>query len=143
MSEQEMQKNLEQFLQMAAQDLELQSKLKAASDRNAYIISVVELGKEKGYSFTSDSVEAALNTAEKEAAENDKSVFKLSDRELASVAGASNIFRKLARELEPFRPDNTLVIACTVACGFTNGPNDCQGGITLNPQDFGCGFQGG
>jgi hypothetical protein len=48
MSTRIMQKNLDQFLQMAAQDLELQEKLKAASDRDAYISLVVELGKEKG-----------------------------------------------------------------------------------------------
>ena len=118
MSEQEMQKNLEQFLQMAAQDLELQEKLKAASDRNAYISSVVKLGKEKGYSFTSDSVEAALNTSEKEAAENDDSVSQLSDRELASVAGGF-----------------------TALFTFANPTDDCETKINCFSQDVLCTIQ--
>jgi hypothetical protein len=85
MSTRIMQENLDQFLQMAAQDLELQEKLKAASDRDAYISLVVELGKEKG--FTSDLVEATLETAEKEAEENDEPVKRLSEQELFAVAG--------------------------------------------------------
>lgn len=87
MSEQKMKGNLEQFLQMAAQDPELQKKLKAASDRDAYVRSVVKLGKEKGYEFTSDRVETVLDNAVREAGSNEESVVRLSEAELMSVAG--------------------------------------------------------
>ncbi len=87
MSEKMMQGSLEQFFQMASQDLELQEKLKAANDREAYIRLVVELGKEKGYSFTSSQVVTALDKAAKEAAENGEEASQLSEQELEAVAG--------------------------------------------------------
>jgi predicted ribosomally synthesized peptide with nif11-like leader len=93
MSEGKMQENLEQFFQMAAQDLELHGKLKAASDRDAYISSVVELGKEKGYSFNKNEVVAALKAAVQEAEENDVSVSRLSEQELEAVAGGRDTSR--------------------------------------------------
>jgi uncharacterized protein YpbB len=85
MSEKIMQENLEQFFKMAAQDLELQEKLKAASDDKAYISLVVELGKEKGYGFTSDQVATALETAARKAAESAVSVTQLLEQEVESV----------------------------------------------------------
>lgn len=117
MSERIVQENLEQFLQMAAQDLELQEKLKAASDRDAYVSLVVELGKEKGYNFTSDRVEAALDTSAKKVAENDELVMQLSEQELVSVAGGA-------------QPGTAAV---TLGCGL----------ITLNPDNNACGGGGG
>jgi predicted ribosomally synthesized peptide with nif11-like leader len=132
MSERIMRENLEQFLQMASQDLELQEKLKAASDRDAYISSVVELGKEKGYSFNSDSVEAALDAASKKAAEHDVSVSQLSDRELASVAGGG-LFGSLRRIFSNSTVDcetklNCFSAAITCTADTVNPVNP-----TLNP----------
>ena len=81
------QENIQQFLQMASQDQELQSKLKAANDREAYIRLVVELGKEKGYNFTSPQVATALDAAAKKAGENGEQASALSQEELSAVAG--------------------------------------------------------
>ena len=81
--------SLEQFFQMVSQDLELQEKLKAANTREAYIRLIVELGKEKGYSFTSDFVATALDAAESEAAENGESASQLSEEDLGAVAGGA------------------------------------------------------
>lgn len=102
MDEKIMQESLKQFLQMASQDQELQEKLKAASNREAYISLIVELGKEKGYSFTSSQVVTALNAAESEAAKNDEEASTLSEKELASVAGGGIISELAGEALELF-----------------------------------------
>ena len=90
MNEKMMQESLNQFLQMASQDQELQSKLKAAPNREAYISSCVELGKEKGYSFTSNQVAIALDTATVEAAKNPMAKDELLEKELDVVAGGDD-----------------------------------------------------
>ena len=87
MDEKMTKESLKQFFQMASQDQELQEKLKAAPNREAYISLVVELGKEKGYSFTRAQVMTALDAAESEAAENGKLGSQLSEKELETVAG--------------------------------------------------------
>lgn len=87
MDEKMMQKSLKQFFQIASQNQELQEKLKAAPNREAYISLVVELGKEKGYSFTSDQVVSELDAAAKEAAENGDLASQLLEEELDAVAG--------------------------------------------------------
>lgn len=87
MNDKMMQESLQQFFQMVSQDLELQEKLKATNDREAYISLVVELGKEKGYSFTRSQVVAVLDAAELEAASNDDEASQLSEQELAAIAG--------------------------------------------------------
>jgi predicted ribosomally synthesized peptide with nif11-like leader len=102
MDEKIMQESLKQFLQMASQDQELQEKLKAASNREAYISLIVELGKEKGYSFTSSQVVTALDAAESEAAKNDEEASTLSEEELASVAGGGIIGELAGEALELF-----------------------------------------
>lgn len=58
------QENLKQFWQMAAQDRELQEKLKAAIDSETFVKLVCELGDEKGYRFTKDQVEAVTAEAQ-------------------------------------------------------------------------------
>lgn len=84
-----MKKSLEQFFQTASQDQQLQEKLKAAPNREAYISSVVGLGKEKGYSFTIDEVATALEVAAKKAGENGEETSVLSEEQLNAVAGGS------------------------------------------------------
>ena len=81
------QESVQQFFQMVSQDQELQSRLKATNDREAYIRSCVELGKEKGYSFTSLQVATALDAAAKKVAENGEQASALSQEELSAVAG--------------------------------------------------------
>ena len=90
MNEKMMQESLEQFFQMASQDQELQEKLKAVNDREAYIRLVVELGKEKGYNFTRSQVVTALDAAAKKAAKNAEEASELSEEQLAAVAGGGN-----------------------------------------------------
>ena len=83
MNQKTMTKELKQFFQIASQDQQMQGKLKAAPNREAYLNSCVELGREKGFSFTSDEVATALNGAKKtKAAKNE-----LSEKELNTVAG--------------------------------------------------------
>lgn len=89
MDEKMMKETLKEFFQIASQDLELQSKLKATNDREAYIHLVVELGKEKGYNFTSSQVVTALDTAEAQAGENGDLASQLSESELDAVAGGN------------------------------------------------------
>lgn len=81
------QESIQQFFQMVSQNQELQERLKAASDREAYIRSCVELGKEKGYNFTRSEVVTALDAAESQAAENGEQASALSESELNAVAG--------------------------------------------------------
>lgn len=126
MDEKMMQESLKQFFQMASQDLELQEKLKAANDREAYIRLIVELGKEKGYSFTSSQVVSALDAAAKEAAENGEEasqlLSQLLEEELDAVAGGSAPCNETYPTPPPTPPPpppptaagNTMAICCVV-----------------------------
>jgi predicted ribosomally synthesized peptide with nif11-like leader len=80
------QENLNQFYQIAAQDQELHEKLKAAIDPEAFAELVVELGEEKGYSFTTQEVERAIIEA-KEKKDTEALWQELNERELEVVAG--------------------------------------------------------
>ena len=71
---------LENFLKLVNQDPTLQEQLREAPDREAGIKIALQLGSEKGYSFTEADVQNFLAEAQKEARE-------LSDEELESVAG--------------------------------------------------------
>lgn len=102
-----MEESLEQFFQMSSQDLELQEKLKAAPDREAYIRSIVELGKEKGYSFTSDQVATALDAAESEAASSGESASELSEEQLNAVAGGGSCTNRHVTKDPGIRPKPT------------------------------------
>ncbi|BBD63710.1 hypothetical protein NIES4072_26340 [Nostoc commune NIES-4072] len=119
MAEKMMQESIQQFFQMASQDQELQSKLKAAPNREAYISLVVELGKEKGYSFTSAQVGSALDTAAKEAVENGEEASQLLEEELDAVAGGTNNPPPPNPPTPPPTPPagtggNTMAICCIV-----------------------------
>lgn len=96
MAKKMMHESIQQFFQMASQDQELQEKLKAAPNHEAYINLVVEQGNEKGYSFTSDQVVSALNTAT--SAEKGKDAYsgELDESELEAVAGGFDIFEDVA-----------------------------------------------
>lgn len=78
--------NLEQFYQIAAHDQELQEKLKAAIDPEAFAKFIVEIGEAKGYIFTTKEVEAAIQEAE--AKEDQEGLWQeLEERELEAVVG--------------------------------------------------------
>lgn len=82
------QESLEEFIQLASQDPQLQQKLKAACDQattdsEAALRSIVEIGKEFGYSFTSKEVAERLDNT---ATPSDPSM-ELSDWELEAVVG--------------------------------------------------------
>ena len=53
--------NLEHFYQEALKDQALQEQLRTATDRDSMAALAVELGKEKGYSFTTEEVQAYID----------------------------------------------------------------------------------
>lgn len=79
--------NMEQFYQELSQNQEWQENLKKATDIETFTKLIAELGKEKGYTFTSEQVEVATTeTIENEAASTD--VWEeLPDEQLEAVAG--------------------------------------------------------
>lgn len=74
--------NLEQFYQEVLKDQGLQERLRTATDRDSTAALAVELGKEKGYSFTTDEVQAHIDewTASRPQQE-------LNDEMLEAIAG--------------------------------------------------------
>ncbi|MCA1991903.1 MAG: Nif11-like leader peptide family natural product precursor [Coleofasciculus sp. S288] len=70
------------FFQDVENDSALQASLKAASDSGSFAQQAVQLGQEKGYSFTAEEVEAVMTAIETYSDEEE-----LSERELESVAG--------------------------------------------------------
>ena len=54
--------NLEHFRQLVLQDTKLQQRLRDTPDSDAFMSLLIELGQEKGYGFTTDTVQAALNS---------------------------------------------------------------------------------
>jgi predicted ribosomally synthesized peptide with nif11-like leader len=88
--------NLEYFNQVVAQDQELQEKLKAAIDPETFVKLVVDLGKEKGYSFTTQEVEKTIIEAE-EKKDTEALWQELNERELEVVAGGPPGVRKSKR----------------------------------------------
>lgn len=75
-------KSLEQFFQLTSQDQEFQEKLEAAQDPERFLRLFVQLGEQKGYSFTLEEVEAALDAAAM-ALDGEE----LSEEQLAAMAG--------------------------------------------------------
>jgi predicted ribosomally synthesized peptide with nif11-like leader len=78
--------NLGQFYEMIAQDQELQEKLKATMGSETFVKLVVNLGEEKGYSFTTQEVERAIIEA-KEKKDTETLWQELNERELEVVVG--------------------------------------------------------
>ncbi|MCY7321219.1 MAG: Nif11 family protein [Phormidesmis sp. CAN_BIN36] len=56
-----MSKQVEQFHHLVLQNQLLKQQLKATADRPAFVSLAVELGKEQGYSFTSQEVEVYVD----------------------------------------------------------------------------------
>ncbi len=54
------QTSLEQFCERVLENRALQEQLRGISDRTAFSASVVQLGAEQGFSFSSDEVEIAI-----------------------------------------------------------------------------------
>jgi predicted ribosomally synthesized peptide with nif11-like leader len=74
-----------QFLDSAVGDPALENRVATAPDRQAFVAAVVEAGREKGFTFTSDEVISVLN---------EQGAGELSDEQLANVAGGLSTFRK-------------------------------------------------
>jgi len=75
--------NMEEFYQELSQNRKWQEKLKKARDIKAFTKVIAELGKEKGYTFTSEQVRIA--TTEK--IKNEVDVWgEIPDEELEAVA---------------------------------------------------------
>jgi predicted ribosomally synthesized peptide with nif11-like leader len=78
--------SVNQFYQEVMQEPALLEKFQAASDRESLANLAVEVGQQKGYSFTVDEVEQAL------AVQNaDSETGELSDEQLEAVAGGKNL----------------------------------------------------
>ncbi|MBD2077121.1 Nif11-like leader peptide family natural product precursor [Phormidium sp. FACHB-592] len=78
-----MAKTLEQFNQVILRDSTIQEQLKVSTDQVGFAKLMVELGAEKGYSFTTADVEEQLSVGQ--AVE----VRDLCDEELEAVAGGA------------------------------------------------------
>ena len=70
------------FFQDVENDPSLQASLKAARDSGSFAQQAVQLGQEKGYSFTIEEVEAVMTAMESQSDEGE-----LNESELESVAG--------------------------------------------------------
>ena len=55
--------SFEQFREFVFADVALQEQLRAAKDEESFIALTVRLGAERGYSFTTEDVTAALREA--------------------------------------------------------------------------------
>ncbi|MET0752534.1 MAG: Nif11-like leader peptide family natural product precursor [Pyrinomonadaceae bacterium] len=51
----------EQFRNVVLEDLPLQKQLRAFTKRNMFVAQVVKLGAERGFQFTAEDVEEAMN----------------------------------------------------------------------------------
>ncbi|MBD2077122.1 Nif11 family protein [Phormidium sp. FACHB-592] len=80
-----MAKSLEQFNQVILRDSTIQEQLKVSTDQVGFAKLMVELGAEKGYSFTTADVEEQLSVGQ--AVE----VRDLCDEELEAVAGGAQV----------------------------------------------------
>ena len=75
------QASLNQFLSKIIADATLQDQLKDVTDKAAFTQTLLRLGKEHGFDFTAEDVEAVLMTNKTNPLE------ELSDAQLAQVAG--------------------------------------------------------
>ncbi len=57
--------SFEQFRTFVLRDPSLQAQLRETPDRDAFIRLTVQLGNERGYTFTAADVEAALRTSQR------------------------------------------------------------------------------
>jgi hypothetical protein len=59
------QEGLEKFRQLIWQEPTLQERLRATPDRASFIALTLQLGAERGYSFTVDEIEEALKASQR------------------------------------------------------------------------------
>ena len=81
---------LEKFLKLVKQDTTLQERLREVPDEEAGVKLLLELGSEKGYSFTEADFRNFWARVQGEMKQAMK-LLKLSEEELESVAGGSPV----------------------------------------------------
>ncbi|HEY0003429.1 MAG TPA: Nif11-like leader peptide family natural product precursor [Pyrinomonadaceae bacterium] len=54
------QESLDQFRLLVLEDVSLQKQLRETPDRDSFLRLMLQLGEERGYSFTAETVEQAL-----------------------------------------------------------------------------------
>jgi predicted ribosomally synthesized peptide with nif11-like leader len=81
MSEKALQESTQQFLQMLFQNQQFQERLSAIDDRETFLRSCVNIGKEKGYDFNIQEVEEFMKLMATQ------QQGELSEEELEAVAG--------------------------------------------------------
>ncbi|HAX79348.1 MAG TPA: Nif11-like leader peptide family natural product precursor [Cyanobacteria bacterium UBA11372] len=77
---------LNQFVQDISQDTNLQQQLQEATNRESLVNKMVELGNEKGYSFTPSETEEWLESM----ANQSGASGELSEEQLEAVAGGAS-----------------------------------------------------
>lgn len=60
------QEQFEQFRNVVLEDLSLQKQLRAFTKRDMFVAHVVKLGAERGFQFTAEDVEEAMNTNQRD-----------------------------------------------------------------------------
>jgi len=55
--------SFEQFRTLVLQDQSLQERLRATTDRNTFLDLVVQMGEERGFQFTAQDVDAAMQAS--------------------------------------------------------------------------------
>ena len=55
--------SFEQFRTLVLQDQSLQERLRATADRNTFLALVVRMGEERGFQFTAQDVDAAMQAS--------------------------------------------------------------------------------
>jgi predicted DsbA family dithiol-disulfide isomerase len=80
--------NVEQFIQQAAQDKDLQEQLKSSSSMQDFQTKMVDLGKQKGLSFAQDAV-ASYMQAQAAKTTGRSPDEKLTEEELETVGGGT------------------------------------------------------
>ena len=78
---------MNQFFQDLSEDATMQQQFQEATDRESLVNKVVELGKEKGYSFTPSEAEEWLESAAAYMQSQSDANGELNEEELEAVAG--------------------------------------------------------
>jgi predicted ribosomally synthesized peptide with nif11-like leader len=82
------QSNVEQFIQLAAKDANLQEQLKSSTSMQNFQTKMVELGKQKGLSFAQDDVASYMQAQAAKTTGRSPSE-KLTEEELETVGGGT------------------------------------------------------
>jgi uncharacterized protein YaaR (DUF327 family) len=91
---------MNQFFQEISQDAIVQQQLSEATDRESLVNKVVELGKEKGYSFTPGEAQEWLESMATQADSSSDASGELSEAQLEAVAGGFVLFNVNGSENE-------------------------------------------